>query len=476
MHGSIEKGGTLYVAAAKPQGRGVFGRTKLRVSRIGVQHALPLVAIGLRCLSASTVDLSYILLGVYGTLGRANVFIAYFLLWVFNMLSEGIGPAPASSVSRYAVLALVSASIVIRAASRSRKVLSSGTVAHTSFLGGFLFLHSLFFSLSPEISILKSLLFFTVFAGLVVTAVDSSARELREGIHVIYFGLVLILLVSFPTALTGLGYLRNGTGLQGVLAHPQIFGPAMALMVGWAVARALTNRGNPLFDVLIAILGLVAVYLSEARTAGAALFLSLALAIIDQLLWRGNQFGKGPRVNRGRVAKLVIGILLAAVVSGTLFDRVVVNYATKSGRREAKGAVEAFGDSRGGLVAMMMENIWARPLVGIGFGIASDLSSVEVERDPYLGLPLSTPNEKGVLPIAVLEEVGVIGFCVVGIWAVSIFVLTRRRSITGLVLLLITVLVNCGESMFFSPNGMGMLFMLVTALFMTGLCNDDAAI
>src|SRR5690606_26196878 len=99
---------------------------------------------------------------------------------------------------------------------------------------------------------------------------------------------------------------------------------------------------------------------------------------------------------------------------------------------------------------------------GIGFGISSDPLDMKVQRDPVLGLPTGAVIEKGVLPLAVLEEVGIVGFFLVAGW---LFMLLRRGAIRGgmpAVAVCITArLVNMGVSVLFSPGGLGLLVLLL---------------
>ena len=85
--------------------------------------------------------------------------------------------------------------------------------------------------------------------------------------------------------------------------------------------------------------------------------------------------------------------------------------------------------------------------------------------DPVLGLPVGAAIEKGVLPLAVVEELGIPGALAVLAW---IWLLVRR-SIKGaglvpLALLFTALLLNMGEMMLFSPGGMGLLMLVVIGL------------
>ena len=98
-------------------------------------------------------------------------------------------------------------------------------------------------------------------------------------------------------------------------------------------------------------------------------------------------------------------------------------FITKSFQADVDGLFDAFYTSRAVLYEPMIANIKENPLSGIGFGIASDYSSMKIARDPILGLPLGAPIEKGVTPIMILEEVGIIGFIIFFIWL--LFILSR---------------------------------------------------
>jgi len=109
----------------------------------------------------------------------------------------------------------------------------------------------------------------------------------------------------------------------------------------------------------------------------------------------------------------------------------------------------------------MIANIVVKPFTGIGFGIASDYLSMDIVRDPILGLPISAPIEKGVTPLMVLEEVGIIGFILFAIW---IWILIRRSIVNGASAFLVMttlLLLNLSEATLFSPGGAGLLILIL---------------
>ena len=98
---------------------------------------------------------------------------------------------------------------------------------------------------------------------------------------------------------------------------------------------------------------------------------------------------------------------------------------------------------------------------GIGFGLAADTSTMEVQRMPFLDLPTSASVEKGVMPLAVLEELGLPGFLAVAAWLVMLLRRSARGGLIATAVFCTAVLTNMGEAMLFSPGGMGLLVLVL---------------
>lgn len=80
----------------------------------------------------------------------------------------------------------------------------------------------------------------------------------------------------------------------------------------------------------------------------------------------------------------------------------------------------SFYRSRGFLLERSWQNFKEHPLSGIGFGVASDSGDFKIDRDPLLGLvPTVAPVEKGVAPVAALEETGLVGSALLLVLLVS---------------------------------------------------------
>lgn len=430
-----------------------------------------LVLLLLRLGAPVTANFAFIALSVFALTGRTQAIQALTLSWLFSMLSPGIAPeASFAAVGRYAVLAAAMVSVLLR----SRGLLSGGAgrigrpVLATLLLGAGIVVHSLMFSPMPDVSILKAVSWTVAFATLLAAwaGLTDEARQRLE--RQVFGGLLVLMLVSLPLLVTGLGYLRNGTGFQGVLNHPQAFGPAMGLLAAWLGSRILALPRPPWRLVVLFVVSLVLIVLSEARTAGLALLLGLGVAAATgRALSRSPLREYLPGLRSRRVQLALALALMGAVAAGPFLGNRLSGYIAKRG--DSANLVDAYDRSRGNKIDVMWQNIQAQPLRGIGFGIASDPFDMEITRDPVLGLPVGASIEKGVVFLAVWEELGLLGFVVFAFWLWMLVRRAARSGMTAFAVCMTALFMNFGESTLFSPSGMGMLsLVLITWSVSTG--------
>lgn len=421
------------------------------------------MAIILRVASAPTADLSYIVLAFYALLGRSHVIQALALYWIFATLSPGIAADdPGVVIGRYFVFVSAAASIGIRGGFVGRNFRIRKEVLATLFLGLFLTFHSLVISSAKSVSVLKAVSWVVVMTTLIAAWGSLRSDERERLARQLYRGLVTVMVLSLPLLVLPHGYLRNGTGFQGIMDHPQAFGPAMAILAAWSAGLILGDKSPRWVGVFIVMVASFLVLLSEARTAGLAFIIGVSLAIATAPALSGRRLLdvlpglRSPRIH------FVIGLMLCVtiVASASLGAR-LANYLTKSGRAEGGSFVSIYEQSRGASMQAMWDNIQSYPVTGIGFGVASEAGAMEIRRDPILGLPVGASVEKGVLPLAVWEELGVLGLAFVAAWLVMVL---RRGASAGVVPLAAgwtALLLNMGESTLFSPGAMGMSSLII---------------
>lgn len=418
-------------------------------------------ALALRIVSAQTAPLAFIVIAIYALAGRAQSMHALWLCWLLTMMSSGVAPeSTAASAGRYLVHAAAAISVGARSNFLRNGFRIPRPVLATGLLGSFLILHSACFSQVPEVSALKAVSWTLVTTTLVAgwAGLNSSDRSRVEA--QMFGGLIAVLVASLPLLFTDIGYLRNGTGFQGILGHPQALGPAMALLGAWLAGTLLANRQPSWLRIATFGLSVAIVVLSEARTAGLALVLGLCGAMVGTVIQARLSFRSiAPGLSSGRLHLLAVLAVGALVSAGQHIASGVTDYLQKRGGQSS--VMASYEVSRGSLVYSMLDNFQSSPLLGIGFGIASDPSTMIVERDPLLQLPIGATVEKGVLPVATLEEVGLVGAVFIALWLLMLIRRALRGGLAPASVFLTALFSNLGEATLFSAGGMGLLVLLV---------------
>lgn len=418
----------------------------------------------LRMASEPTANVSYLLLAGYAFCGLAQAIQALALLFLFTMLNPGIAAeSTLASVGRYVVLVAAASSVLYRCKALIKSTLHTPMVVATFMLGLFFVIHSFIFSPIVDVSVFKALSW-TLAMSTLISSWSTLRRNERELLsNQIFGGLILMMLASLPLLASPLGYLRNGTGFQGVLNHPQAFGLTMAMLGAWAASQMFGQKKTSWLMVGLVAACLVFVVLSETRTAGIALFLGVGIALVTapSLSRRSVRVVLPGLYNKRVHLILVLGLLIALFAGPQLVQNTISEYMDK--RVQSASLADSYKLSRGFLMERMLVNIKKEPFWGTGFGIASNPGSMEIQRDPIIGLPVGAAIEKGVMPLAVLEEVGSIGFVAVAIWIWMLLRRSARGGVTPLAVSITALLINMGESTLFSPGGFGLLLLILLA-------------
>ena len=419
------------------------------------------IALAVRLGSEEFSGLSYLIVAAYALLGRAQVIHALMLSWLFTMLNPGLAPNPdAATVGRYAVLFAAAVSVVLHSDIKGLR-LRVFTVA-TILLGAFFIIHAVFFSPIIVVSVLKALSWTIAMVTIIAAWSGMTEAERLNVSRQVFIILAAILIISLPLALTTVGYLRNGTGFQGILNHPQAFGVTIALLGAWTIARLLGERRPRLSLMALALASGAAVLMSESRTAGLGMVLGIAVAVPLTSAFAGRSILKtAPGLGNAVNLALITGSLALCLLFVGEIVALIQEFISKSSRTNVGTLLEAYYRSRGVVIEPMLYNISEQPLTGIGFGIASSPSLMVVNRDPFFGLPVSASVEKGVMPLAVVEEVGVPGAILVLLWLFALFRSSSRGGLPAFTVCATVIALNFGEAVFFSPGGMGLLSLIL---------------
>lgn len=446
----------------------------LRISKTNFKISLdshlliPLFAIILRVIPL-TADLSYLIIAAYALLGRQQIIESLFLGWLFSMLSSSIAPyAGSGTVLRFVIVLACFFSIILR--TNYKKI--DGFTVITVGLGIFFSIHAVFFSQILMVSILKALNWTFVMLILLLAWRGMNSLEHEKTLEWVTQSLSIIVLISLLLFLVSpnTGFVINSLFFQGILNHPQLFGLVVASFGAILIGQIFSKDGFKLLLIIKISICIALIILSGSRTAGLALFFAL---IISTLIFSTNVFKKIIFKKKISINILFFPIVFFLIVFSWIFGFEIQNfisaYISKYPDYDIKDILDVYRRSREVLYAPMLANIAEYPMTGIGFGLGSEPLSMNVKY--FKGIPISAPSEKGILPLSVLEEIGIFGFLFFSIW---ILILTSKAiaiSFSSTLILLTILLFNLGESALFSPNGVGMLYLILITMSITAKIN-----
>jgi hypothetical protein len=314
----------------------------------------------------------------------------------------------------------------------------------------------------PTVSLFKSISFY-LGAGTAVVALYRTRHLAAYWQSCLLSMAVFVILGSVPLYFLPYGFARNSVGFQGLLTHPQTYGPISAVLTAYVTGLVLYGRRTSWVLVTAMLAGWAGVFYSQSRTGMLALVLAGLIAVGYGWIRREWQHRLPRLVSGPGVVMAVITVCTIAVFYGPNLIQSGTAFLIKD--EGTQGVADALEASRGGLTERSMANFREAPLTGIGLGVPSDLSRTTIEYGPF-NLPIGASIEKGFTPTAVLEEIGVVGAALLLIFlgALLMPVLGRWGNIPLAWMVFTVLLINMGEAIIFAIGGNGLFFWLIMAL------------
>ena len=422
------------------------------------KNFLILIIIFLRYGNTYSADLSYIFLIFFAISGRLQIIQALLLSWFFSMGNWMLMPdSNFALVGRYLIIFACFLSIILRGG----LIRVDRNILYTFFLGIYFIVHSFVFSQISSVSILKSVNWITVILTLSMTWYSFTEQERRYIYKWITKFLEFIAIFSLPFLFFEAGYQKTGDNFQGILSHPMVFGPTMAILGSIYLSQLFNERKLSFFLLFKLSIIFTLVSLSASRTAFFALSFVSLCSIIFVIIFSKYKISSYLPIFKD------IKIILFALITALLlfldhqFFHLLEYIITKSNKVDVSNLMEAYEISRGRLFESMIQNIRENPFFGIGFGIASDIQSMEIVYDPIFNLPIQAPVEKGVMFVAIIEEVGVIGFFLFCLWLKMIISQAIHNGAIYIFVIMLIFLLNLAEATLFSPGGMGLINLIL---------------
>jgi hypothetical protein len=193
--------------------------------------------------------------------------------------------------------------------------------------------------------------------------------------------------------------------------------------------------------------------------------LTLGYAITLSSRWRRS-------LTRGLAQPLFCTALAAAGLLAVVYVDQISSAAVRIVYKRTDSIAREFQASRGMLVDEEMENFRKAPWLGIGFGVPSNPNDYEPSTQNLFGVPLRAPTEKGVLPMAVLEETGVVGAAMFLIVLGTLLKAVARTTFPLAAMAVTVLLNNAGEANLFAFGGMGLYYWLILGYALYGAPPD----
>ena len=425
---------------------------------------LPMIAF-LAYLNSYTQSLSYIFIAGYAFLGKEEAIQALVLSWLFTAINPTLNPILDNhAFFRYLVIFSAFISIFFQ----TSFVKFDKLTMFTLFLSVLILLHSIFFSYHTDVSILKILSWTIVMFTLLKAWSGLNILEHRRMQQWIVRLLLLIALLSVPTLfIQEIGFARNNYGFQGILAHPQIFGPTIAMLAAIIFGQLFEkNNKSSIFLIILVLFCSWLIFLSKARTAGLGLFFALATSLL--IFFILNLLNKKFRLSIfiSRSVFYISIIIIIITLFGSEISQLISKFIMKN-ESDVSGIFDAYQISRYDRFLPMLININNNFMLGIGFGIGSDPSAMFIQREPIFNLPISASTEKGMVFLMMLEEVGFFIFIIFIMWLSYIFYKAFINGLEGLIVFFTIIFLNLGESTFFSMGGLGLLSIIILTSIIT---------
>ncbi len=248
----------------------------------------------------------------------------------------------------------------------------------------------------------------------------------------------------------------------GIMNHSQALAPILALSFAWLLCDMLfVEKRIRLPHVGLILLAMPMLYMTRSRVAFVTLTTSLFVIYFYTIR----------KIPIARVIKRKIGIGMLLFILATVLAMVVLEIRDDAVSKwlrktqdvdvdvQKQSLVEAMTSSRQVLMDYSMYEYRRNPFFGSGFQVAE----YNRERVRGQGFVLSASIEKGVLPVMVLGETGIVGAILFTFFLISFYVTaSRRRLYVTITLFTLLLASNMGEASFFSPGGIGSVLWILT--------------
>lgn len=256
----------------------------------------------------------------------------------------------------------------------------------------------------------------------------------------------------------------------GITRQSQALGPILSAIITWVIADMLfvVKKSNPL-HIMLTLAGFMLLYMTRSRAG----FFAMLTGILMLTSYLPSKMGRSTKLKKNMQSSmwLILSFILIAACVSEIRSSSMSRWLRKTDdvRKDDRTLTEAVTASRQGLIESSMYDFRLNPLFGKGFQVTQE--TAEMVRQAGTGFVISAPIEKGVLPIMVLGETGIVGALVFVAFLVSFYTtIARNRLYITVTLFTVLLATNMAEATFFSPGGMGGVLWAICVI--GGYCID----
>ena len=440
-----------------------------------------LIIAGIILLSRFTKNWAVAGLAVYGIWSALKqrpgpTLIVYLLLSFLPMISPAIMPRYQhfTAIARLSTLAMTCALILTGDNRDGRHQIPLGTIylfllmAALSSIEGY----------CPVISYLKIVNFFIFITGIYIGTKNihrcpDAIRQIRCTFLAIIVLLVYGSLATLPipsvayyTSMRniiqefGFAYadeIFDGGGhslFTGITVHSQFLGPMLSCCFAWLLCDMLIVE-RKVSSLHLALLLPIPVMAYMTRSRLAFLVLAFSIAFVSFYCVPNARVVSKVRARFSNITLFVIVLMLGAAVAFEIKGGYVSRWLRKTNdiASDARSLGEAVTGSRQGKIAECLNDFHQNTLFGKGFQV--DRTTQRRFEAGQVSV-FSAAIEKGLLPLMVLGETGILGTVAFALFLLVFFTTCHQRHYTAtLTLFAVYLSTNLAEATFFSPSGGG---------------------
>lgn len=392
------------------------------------------------------LTITYVALGLYSLKGYTQVIQSFSIISLLQLINPGIAIISNNSL-KWLVITLPFLWIITHFFDLPTKNSNKFSLANTHLIFGvFLLPLCLISSYNPTISTLK-LLAFIAGGFTIIKSFELSASDLNYWKNWFNTLFAFTLIGSLIIIFTPYGFFRNGRGFQGIFNHPQVLGVIAGLSFIW-----FFSPPKSILKYTLGGISLILVFFTKARIGIILILISALLLIVLETILE-----KKIRLNSAIKTSIIFLIIIGIPTLFLLEDSTELMRQFFLKRTPQSDLIDSFGESRGHLIRKSLDNFFQNPLTGIGLGINSDFNFNSAQLSGKLDIPFSAPTEKGFMPTAILEELGVLGGVLTLCYLIIITLkIPFSNSNNYAWLYFATLSINFGEFIFFSFGGLGL--------------------